>query len=131
MLKQSGITFNTLRAQLLLSFILLVLLSAVAIGLPAIWLLRDQLDRQAWAQVDQGSRAARALYAAKQNEVAGLAVLTAQRPSLRELLLQADQTELLSYLRTLQTGAMLDLILVCTPDGRTIAQVGHEFPPNI
>jgi PAS domain S-box-containing protein len=131
MLKQVKLLFNSLRAQLLLSFIILVLLSAAAIGLPAIWLLRDQLDRQAWAQVDQGSRAARALYTAKQNEVAGLAILTAQRPSLHELILQEDQTELLPYLRILQAGARLDLILVCAPDGDTVAQVGQEFPPNI
>ncbi|GIK39505.1 MAG: hypothetical protein BroJett011_33380 [Chloroflexota bacterium] len=131
MMKKFPLALNSLWVQLLLSFIILVLLSAAAIGLPAIWLLRDQLDRQAWAQVDQGARAAQALYAARQNEVAGLAVLTAQRPSLRELLLQADQSELLPYLRTLQSGANLDLILVCAPDGRPIAQVGQEFPPNI
>lgn len=131
MLKKFGLTFNSLRTQLLLSFIMLVLLSAAAIGLPAMWLLRDQLDRQAWAQVDQGSRAAQALYAAKQNEVAGLAVLTAQRPTLHALVLRGDQAELRSYLHTLQTGARLDLILVCTAAGATLAQVGQEFPANI
>jgi PAS domain S-box-containing protein len=129
-MKKFPLTLNSLWGQLLLSFIILVLLSAVAIGLPAIWLLRDQLDRQAWAQVDQGSRAAQALYAAQQNEVASLAVLTAQRPSLRELLLH-DQSGLLPYLRTLQTGANLDLILICGPDGQPIAQVGEEFSANI
>jgi PAS domain S-box-containing protein len=129
-MKKFPLTLNSLWGQLLLSFIALVLLSAVAIGLPAIWLLRDQLDRQAWAQVDQGSRAAQALYAAQQNELAGLAVLTAQRPSLRELL-QKDHDELLSYLRTLQTGASLDLILICGPDDQPIAQVGQEFPTTI
>lgn len=131
MLKRLTLALNSLRFQLLLTFILLVLLSAAAIGLPAIWLLRDQLERQAWAQVDQGSRAARALYAARQNEVKGLAVLTAQRPSLRELLLQGNQAELLPYLSTLQRGANLDLILVCSPDGNMIGQVGREFPPNM
>jgi len=131
MLKRLSLALNSLRLQLLLSFILLVLLSAAAIGLPAIWLLRDQLERQAWAQVDQGSRAAQALYAARQNEIRGLAVLTAQRPSLRELVWQGNQAELLPYLRTLQSGANLDLILVCSPAGQMVAQAGQEFPANI
>lgn len=130
-MKKIPLAFNSLWVQLLLSFIALVLLSAAAIGLPAIWLLGDQLNRQAWAQVEQGSRAAQALYAAQQNEVAGLAVLTAQRPSLRELVQQEDQSELLPYLQTLQTGANLDLILICAPDGHPLAQVGQEFSPNI
>lgn len=131
MLKRLSLALNSLWLQLLLSFILLVLLSAAAIGLPAIWLLRDQLERQAWAQVDQGSRAAQALYAARQNEIRGLAVLTAQRPSLRELVLQGNQAELLPYLRTLQSGANLDLILVCSHAGHMMGQVGQEFPSNM
>jgi PAS domain S-box-containing protein len=115
---------NSLRHQLLLSFIVLILLTAAAIGLPALWLIRDQLNRQAWAQVDQGSQATGALYAARQSEMDNLAKLTAERPTLQTLLTQNNQAEFSVYLQTLRTGAGLDLILVCSPSRQLIAQAG-------
>lgn len=110
---------------MILSFVTLVLLTAAAAGLPAVWLIRHQLDRQAWAQVEQGNRAARALYAAQQSELTSLATLTAQRPTLHELLARGEQASLLAYLNTLRTGAGLDLVLICDPDSQVIAQVGE------
>jgi hypothetical protein len=56
-----GIDLRTLPAQLILSFVGLVFLTVAAVGLPAIWLIRGQLERQARAQVEHGSRAAQAL----------------------------------------------------------------------
>jgi hypothetical protein len=58
MAKRLGFDLHSLPAQIILSYLVLVLLMASAAGLPVILLARDQLDRQAWAQVDQGSRAA-------------------------------------------------------------------------
>lgn len=110
---------------MILSFIALVLLTAVAAGLPAIWLIRDQLERQAWAQVAQGGRATRALYEARQGEIEDLATLTAQRPTLQELLAGGERDVLQAYLHTLRTGAGLDLVLVCDPEQRSIAQAGN------
>ena len=77
---------SSLAAQMMLALAALALLSALAVGLPAIWLVRNQLQSQAWAQVQQGLQASRALYDAQQNELAGLATLTAQRPTLAALL---------------------------------------------
>lgn len=116
---------------MILSFIALVLLTAAAAGLPAIWLIHGQLNRQAWAQVEQGSRAARALYAARQSEVMGLAILTAQRPTLRELVMQGERVVLSAYLRTLQAGAGLDLVLVCDSDHRVAAQAGEVISDGV
>jgi PAS domain S-box-containing protein len=113
---------NSLPIQMILSFIALVLLTAAAAGLPAIWLIRGQLERQAWAQVEQGSRAAQALYAAQKSELANLATLTAQRPTLHRLLAQADQAALSDYLRALQSGAELDLVVVCDSNRQPVAQ---------
>jgi hypothetical protein len=104
---------HSLSAQMILSLVALALLTATAAGLPAIWLIREQFGRQAWAQVEQGSLAAQALYLAKQNELASLATLTAQRPTLREMLNQREQDALPAYLHTLQEGSQLDLVLVC------------------
>jgi C4-dicarboxylate-specific signal transduction histidine kinase len=127
-MKRFRIDFRSLPAQMILSFIALVLLTAAATGLPAIWLIRDQLERQAWDQVEHGSRAAQALYAAQQNEITSLATLTAQRPTLRDLLMRGDLASMQSYLGTLQTGAELDLVLICEPGGQITAQAGSVFP---
>jgi PAS domain S-box-containing protein len=121
---------HSLSAQMILSFVGLVLLTAAAAGLPAIWLIREQLDRQAWAQVQQGSLAAQALYQAWQNELASLATLTAQRPTLRELLMQGEQDAIQAYLHTLQEGSGLDLVLVCD-SGRSVAQAGGSFSHDL
>jgi PAS domain S-box-containing protein len=118
---------RSLSVQMILSFVALVLLMAAAAGLPAIWLIRDQLGHQAWAQVEQGSLAAQALYEAKQNELQSLATLTAQRPTLRELLATGEQDALLAYLHTLQEGSGLDLVLVCE-SGLIVAQGGQAIP---
>jgi PAS domain S-box-containing protein len=106
--------FHSLSAQMILSSIALVLLTAAAAGVPAIWLVRDRLVRQAWTQVEHGSIAAQALYQAQQIELANLATLTAQRPTLQDLLAQPVPGALSGYLQTLQEGSQLDLLLVCS-----------------
>lgn len=118
-----------LATQLMLSLAALALLSALAVGLPASWLVHSQLDSQAWNQVQQGLQATEALYAAQRRELVGLATLTAQRPSLAALLRQAvaapeEASEgLLAYLDTLRDGAALDLLAVCDENGVLLAQV--------
>jgi two-component system phosphate regulon sensor histidine kinase PhoR len=121
---------RSLSVQMILSFVALVLLTAVAAGLPAIWLIRDQLGHQAWAQVEQGSLAAQALYEARQNELQSLATLTAQRPTLRELIETGEKGTLTAYLETLQEGSGLDLVLVCD-SGEVIAQAGGAIPGTL
>jgi PAS domain S-box-containing protein len=122
---------DRLPVQLIVSFVGLALLINVIVGLPALWLIRGQLERQAWAQVTQGRQATQALYAARQVEIHNLALLTAQRPTLRTLLSSAESPALTDYLRTLQTGADLDALLVCSADGRVLTQVGDPLPPTV
>ena len=116
---------HRLSTQMILSFVALVLLTAAAVGLPALWLIRSQFSRQAWNQVEQGSRASQALYQAKREELATLATLTAQRPTLHELLAQGNQQELGAYLDTLQQGSGLDLVLVCRADDTLATLAGQ------
>ena len=115
---------RSLPLQMALNFALVILVTAAAVGLPATWLIGDQLDRQAGALLNQGSGAAQTFYLARQNEARNLALVTAQRPTLRRLVSQADQAALPAYLETLQSGANLDLLLICDPDSRPSAQAG-------
>lgn len=126
-----NIHFNSLPAQMIISVVGLVLFAAIAVGVPAIWLLNRQLEQQAWAQVEQGHRAAQALYTATQNEMDNLAVLTAQRPTLRQLLAQGDRSTLKSYLQTLKDGAELDLLLVCDERRQALEPVSEVDPDRL
>jgi PAS domain S-box-containing protein len=89
------------------------------------------MDRQAWSQVEQGSRASQALYAVRQSKVTDLAVLTAQRPTLRDLVARGEAETLSSYLDTLRTGAGLDLMVVCTSGGQRIARAGKAIAIDV
>ena len=105
--------FDRLSIHLIFRFIVVVLLTAVLVGLPAIWLLQNQLDHQARSQVDQGQRTTISLYEKKYLELKNIAILTAQRPTLQVLFEREDFAPLDEYLITLQTGANVDLINIC------------------
>jgi hypothetical protein len=128
---KSYLDLHSLPVQMILSFIGVVILTVVAMGIPAVWLIRQQLDRQAWSQVDQGRRAAMALYDAKRSEMEDLAILTAQRPTLRELLEMEQWDDLEDYLGTLKTGAGLDLVVVCDPTHNIIASTISPLPLDL
>ena len=104
---------NRLSVRLVGSFLILVLMTALAVGLPAIWLIKGQLDQQAWSQIEQGERTAVSLYQKRYLELQNYAILTAQRPTLNSLLKAGDISALREYLSTLQAGANLDLIDIC------------------
>jgi len=123
--------WSNLSTRITVSLIGLVLLTALAVGAPAIILLRHQLNEQAWLQVRQTSQITQALYAAKKSQLASLATLTAQRPTLARLLEQSDQSHLLAYLHTLQLGTRLDGLLICTLTGDIVAEVGQPMPSAI
>lgn len=110
--------------SMMLSLASLALLAALVVGLPAIWLVRSQLENQTWDQVRQGQQATAALYEAHLSELASLATLTAERPTLATLLGEADQAALLAYLDVLREGADVDFIAVCT-GGRPVAQAAR------
>ncbi len=116
---------------MLVTSVALAVLTTLAIGVPAMGLIRGQLDRQAWALVGQGSRAAQALISAQINDLQNLAILTAQRPTLRTLIQQGDRSALAAYLQTLQKGAGLDALVLCQAQGQELAQSGPAVSPAI
>ena len=110
---KNSININRLPVQLILSFLVVVLITATLVGLPAIWLLQNQLNQQAWAQVEQAERTAISLFEKKALELENNANLASQRPTLRSLLELKDVQTLEEYLYNLQVGANLDLINIC------------------
>lgn len=119
---------HSVATQMVLHSVVLVALTAVAIGIPTTWFVRQQLNRQAWNQVERGGLAVRALYAAHQDELHHLAILTAQRPTLHQLLVRGERDPLFAYLTTLQQSLAIDWIAVYHPDGQPLVQTGTTAP---
>lgn len=116
----SWIDFNRLPVQLVFSFLAVVLLTSALVGVPGIWLLQEQLDRQIWAQTDQARHSAFSLFEKKNLELENTAILIAQRPTLSSLLQEGDGVSLQAYLTKLQSTAGIDLIQICQ-EGEMIA----------
>lgn len=112
------------------TLLLMVILTASAVGIPAILLIRSQLGEQAWALVEQGGRSAQALMAEDRLNLENLALLTAQRPTLTRLVREGDPQALDDYLQSLREGAGLDLILICDASARQVIQVGKPISPD-
>lgn len=119
---------HSLSAQMVLHSVVLVVLTALAVGLPTTWFVHQQLNRQAWNQVERGGLAVQALYAAGQDELVHLAMLTAQRPTIYQLLARREPESLSAYLATLQQSLGIDWIAVYQGDGRIVAETGTTGP---
>ncbi|HZD56352.1 MAG TPA: ATP-binding protein [Anaerolineales bacterium] len=117
----------SLPTQGVILIVVIVILTSSAIGVPAIWLISEQLDRQAWEQVNQGNRMVKVLLDAKSDELSNLAIVTAQRPTLIQLLELNDADMLRAYLETLRTGAGLDLMMLCGPQREPTVQAGMKI----
>lgn len=122
---------NSLVVQIILSFLALILLITTAFGLPAVLLIRSQADRQTSARIEQGSQTTEALYDAWQRRINDLAFLTAQRPTLQQLLAQGQDAALTNYLEVLQHDTELDLLLICDPDGQAIIQTNTAVSADL
>ena len=126
-MKKLFLSSKSLRSHIFIGIILVVVLTALASGLPAIWLVYSQLEQQAWERVWQGVRASRSLYKTREEEMTRLVTFTAQRPTLQMLLTKVDQEALLNYLNELQTGENIDAIVICGSDGRIMASTQTTF----
>src|SRR5919108_1185430 len=115
------LSFLRLRLQRLgsqLTFIFLVgfLGIGVAIGLPVILLIRQQSSSHAQLLLDQAVVASRAFMKQEEADLQSLALLISQRPTLIRILNEQDFSSLEDYLHTLQEGASIDLILICSDE---------------
>jgi PAS domain S-box-containing protein len=116
---------------MILSTVFVVVITALTVGLPAIWVIRGQLVLQAWEQLQRGRQTVLALYASQQDDLANLATLVAERPTLHTLLVQEHLAELQEYLGALRLGAGVDHILLCGLDQKVIGHSGSDFPDDI
>lgn len=120
---------STLTTQVIWRVVALVLLTAVAAGLPLLWLTHQQTTAQAWRLAEQGHTTTQALLYGQQSELARLSLLTAQRPTLRQFAANPDEDPpaFAAYLEVLQAGAGLDALLACGLNGRSLAPTSLDW----
>ena len=130
---KSGLSFDlrSLSGQIIISSILLVILTATIAVLPVLWIIREQLDHQAWSQIEQGYNAAQSLYKAKEHRLESFAALSAQNPTLAELMENGDTSALVEYLQSLKTGEELDFLAICDPGRQIIATTSDQIPDDL
>ena len=115
---------RSLSARLTVAFVTVILATTIAAGVPAYYLVRAQLEQQAWGRVSDGGRATLTLLRSEQTRLVNLAILTSERPTLSALLKQGDTASLSDYLHTLQSSVDLDVLAVSDAAGRLVAQLG-------
>ncbi|HYN88845.1 MAG TPA: cache domain-containing protein, partial [Ardenticatenaceae bacterium] len=126
MMRSPLLDLHTLSARMIVSFVVVIVVTMLAIGVPTLWVVGGELERQGWARVDQAAGATDALYAARLRELQMLATLTAERPTLRRLLEQRDEAALPAYLEEIRTTAQLDLLALLDSAGALVAHA--ELP---
>ncbi|MBX3014063.1 MAG: PAS domain S-box protein [Caldilineaceae bacterium] len=106
---------------LIAGFVILILASTISAGVPAYWITRNQLERQAWGNVENARQATASLLVAEQNRLRDLATIFAERPTLRRLVQTNDLAELQPFVRAFKVQSKVDLLLFCTPTGERLA----------
>lgn len=113
--------------RLILSMILVVAVTVMLGGLPAIVMIWGQLENQIWLRVQNAQGSTQALYVAEQNRLAGAVQLVAERPTLCNLLAQPDIPALKSYLEILRQNT--DALYVITSSGQSVGG-GQDSVPD-
>jgi len=106
-----------LRSQLIASFLLGFLGVVLAVGIPLLLIINRQAVTQSQLLLNQAVLSTRAFMASEHSDLESLALLVSQRPTLARLLEEQDEAALEAYRQTLQTGAGLDLLLICPKGG--------------
>ena len=107
---------HRLSSQLTFIFLIGFLGIGLAIGFPVILLISQQTSSHAQLLLDQAVVASRAFMNQEQADLQSLALLISQRPTLIRILNEQDFSSLEEYLQTLQEGASIDLILICSDE---------------
>jgi PAS domain S-box-containing protein len=131
--QKSGFYFDlhSLSGQIIISSIILVILTATIAVLPVLWIIREQLGHQAWSQIEQGYHAAQSLYKVREHRLDSFASLSAQNPSLAEILENGDPSALTRYLESLKMGEEMDFLAICDPDQQLIATTSNQLPEDL
>lgn len=121
--------FGRLSTQLIIAFVVAIIITTIAAGLPAYWLIRDELEHQAWERLGNAERVTLSLLEAEKSNLSSLATLSSQRPTLQLYLLEGAVQDLSDYLHKYTAGSDLDILIVYDISGQPIAN-GNSISLN-
>lgn len=106
---------------LIAGFVILIIACTISAGVPAYWIMRNQLERQTWANVENARQATASLLQAEQNQLNDLITIFAERPTLRRLVQTGALAELPPFMAAFQAQSKVDLLLFCQTNGERVA----------
>ena len=110
---RSLLNLQSLTAQLIGRFVLVVIITAIIAGLPGHLILGSQLERQAWSRVEQAALNMEVLYSTRQNELLAFAKLISHQACLQEQVVKNDRAGCLQHLEELIQGTEVKLVVLC------------------
>jgi len=119
---------TSIRSRVTYGVIVLVIVTVILGGLPAIGIAWFQLDRQLRFHVQDTQLATQALYVAEQEQLLKLAALVAERPTLCTLLRSDDVEQLTGYLETLRQETAADALVVVSGGQQIIVSSRADVP---
>ncbi len=112
-------TSQSITSQFRLAFVVVIIATVIAAGVPAYLIIRSELEQQAWARLADGVQITRTLLANEQDRLSDLGDLTSQRPTLRRYLDEGSTERLREYLWEYQSSVDLDILFAydanCSP----------------
>jgi len=138
MVNKLKMLWRDLSSRLILAFVVVIIITTLAAGIPAYLFIQNELDLQVWARVEDGSRVTQTLMQAEEARLTNLAALTAERPTLRAILQEDDPAALAAYLDTFRSSVELDFLIIRDPDGGILVESqllspwpDPPFPKNV
>ncbi len=114
---------RSITSQFRLAFVVVIIATTIAAGVPAYLIIRSELEQQACARLADGVQITRTLLTNEQARLLDLGNLTSQRPTLRRYLIEDSTENLREYLLEYQSSVALDILfaydvncLPLTPD---------------
>ncbi|HEY70711.1 MAG TPA: HAMP domain-containing protein [Anaerolineae bacterium] len=111
---------QSLSSRLILGFVAAIIVTTIAAGVPAYWMISRELEQEAQARLQDGVLITDVLLEAEKTRLVNLASLTSQRPTLRNLLRERNTSALVEYIQDYQTSVDLDLLILCDNQGLSI-----------
>lgn len=122
---------NRFSNQIILALVATTILTTLAAGLPAYYLLRKESQRQAWQNINNGVKLIQELLNSEQTRITDLSLHASQRPTLLNLLAAGNTEELTRYVQTFEAGVNIDFIEIGDLCGNQMINSPYPLPPQI
>lgn len=119
---------RSLSSRIILGFVAAIIVTTIAAGIPAYLIISNELEQEARKRLLDGALVTQSLLEAEMNQLAHLATLTSQRPTLIRLLREQDTTALADYVEDYRAGIGIDVLILCDDQGNHLLGPGTACP---